>query len=145
MVINRAYYALHDTVTPLWMSVLNIVLNLAVEIPLMWWLGTAAIALGTTVSFSVQTLVMVYLLDRRLDGIGLREIAHSTLKMLLATVLMAWACWGVTRLPIYPLGETRGAWATQIAMQVCVGGIVYFGACVALKVNLISQLRTKKS
>ncbi|MGN6506579.1 MAG: murein biosynthesis integral membrane protein MurJ, partial [Tepidisphaeraceae bacterium] len=38
-VINRAYYALHDTMTPLIASGVNILVNLAVEIPLLWWLG----------------------------------------------------------------------------------------------------------
>ena len=32
-IINRAYYAVHDTVTPLVMSIVNIVANLIVEIP----------------------------------------------------------------------------------------------------------------
>ena len=34
-IVNRAYYAVHDTVTPLVMSVANIAINLAVEIPLL--------------------------------------------------------------------------------------------------------------
>ena len=40
-VINRAYYALHDTTTPLIASVVNIVANLAVELPLLWVAGRA--------------------------------------------------------------------------------------------------------
>jgi putative peptidoglycan lipid II flippase len=143
-VINRAYYAIHDTRTPLLMSVMNIVVNVGVELALMWKLGEVGIAVGTTVSFALQTLLMLWLLDRRLDGIGIREIAASTLKMLVATALMAMACWAVTKLPVYPHGATRGAWATQIALQVIAGGTVYFGACVALKVNLLSQLKRKK-
>src|SRR5207248_563246 len=45
--INRAYYAIHDTVTPLVMAIVNIVINLVVEIPLLWWLGEAGMAVGT--------------------------------------------------------------------------------------------------
>ncbi|MGD0387628.1 MAG: murein biosynthesis integral membrane protein MurJ, partial [Tepidisphaeraceae bacterium] len=47
-VLNRGYYALHDTMTPLVMSILTIAINTAVEIPLAFTkLGEAGIAAGT--------------------------------------------------------------------------------------------------
>src|SRR5260221_4814895 len=35
-VLNRAFYALHDMRTPLWTTAVNLAINLAVEIPLLW-------------------------------------------------------------------------------------------------------------
>ena len=72
-IVNRAYYAIHDTMTPLVMAGVNIVLNLVVEIPLLWWMGESAMAVGTMVSFAVQTVVMVWLLNRKIGGLGLRR------------------------------------------------------------------------
>src|ERR1700728_1796352 len=47
-VLNRGYYALHDTVTPMVLSVITIAINTAVEIPLSFTrLGEACIAGGT--------------------------------------------------------------------------------------------------
>ncbi len=140
-VINRAYYALHDTRTPLLASLMNIFLNIAVELPLLWWLGEAGIALGTLVSFSVQAIVMLWLLDRRLGGIGMGELMKSIGKMMLATAVMAAAVWGVTRSPFFPVGETRFDWALQLVIEVGVAVLVYFAMCSALGVNLLSQLR----
>ncbi len=76
-IVNRAYYALHDTMTPLVMSVVNIVLNLVVEIPLLWWLGEAGMAVGTLVSFAIQAVVMLWMLDRRVGGLGLAARASA--------------------------------------------------------------------
>ena len=76
-IINRAYYALHDTMTPLVMSVVNIVLNLVVEMPLLWWLGEAGMAVGTLVSFAMQAVVMLWMLDRRVQGLGLRAMVTA--------------------------------------------------------------------
>jgi len=143
-VINRAYYALHDTVTPLWASVMNIVLNIAVEVPLMWWMGEAAIALGTMVSFIVQAILMIYLLDRRLGGLGAGELTKTVSKMLIATLVMGLAVWAITLTPIYPKAETREAWVIQLAIQVGLAVVVYFTACQLLGVNLLSQLRRKR-
>ena len=52
----------NDTITPLVMSGVNIVLNLVVEIPLLWWMGESAMAVGTLVSFSIQAIVMLLIL-----------------------------------------------------------------------------------
>jgi putative peptidoglycan lipid II flippase len=143
-VITRAYYAIHDTMTPLYASIVNIVLNLAVEIPLLWWMGEAGMAVGTAISFSVQAVVMLWMLDRRIGGIGLGQLGRSTAKMLIATALMAAACLAVRLLPTFPTGDGRWSWTVQIFQQVFVGAAVYFGACIALKVNLMSHLKRKK-
>src|SRR5690348_3927033 len=58
-ILNRAYYAVHDTVTPLVMSIITLAVNLAVELPLVWTsLGEAGMAAGTLASFALQSLVM---------------------------------------------------------------------------------------
>ncbi len=144
LVINRAYYALHDTVTPLWASVLNIVLNIAVELPLMWWMGESAIALGTMVSFIVQAMVMLYLLNRRLGGLGAGQLGKTVGKMLIATLAMGLVVWAITLTPIYPNSDTRQAWIMQLVIQVGLAVAVYFGLCQWLGVNLLSQLRRPK-
>src|SRR5207237_4662001 len=103
-IVNRAYYALHDTRTPLVMSVVNIALNLAVELPLIWipWLGEAGMAVGTAVSFAIQAVVMLWVLDRRIGGLELRHSISGTLKMLGAAGAMGAVCLAVQRLPFYP-------------------------------------------
>src|SRR5207237_3573636 len=74
-IVNRAYYALHDTMTPLVMSALNVAVNVAIEVPLLWWLGEAGMAVGTLVSLSLQGLVMLVMLDRGVQGVGVRVVA----------------------------------------------------------------------
>src|ERR687895_279240 len=74
--------AVHDTATPLVMSVANIAINLAVEIPLLWWLGEAAMAVGTLASFSVQAVIMLWLLQRRTGQIGLTRLIKPLAKIL---------------------------------------------------------------
>ena len=128
-ILNRAYYALHDTFTPLVWAVANLAVNVVVEVPLIWTsLGESGMAVGTLVSFAGQSVLMLWLLDRRLGGIGLRQSAGPIGKMLLATALMVAACLALRRLPSWPGGESgRGALIQLVAVMV-VGGGVYFGA-----------------
>jgi putative peptidoglycan lipid II flippase len=139
-IVNRAYYALHDTVTPLVMSVVNIVLNLVVELPLLWSpLGESGMAVGTLVSFSIQALVMLLMLDRRVGGLGLSSLIGPSIKMLAATGVMGAACWAVQKVPGYPQSETRLAWGLQLAILIGVGAITYCGTCLLLGVEVMWQ------
>ena len=112
-ILNRAYYAMHDTLTPLLMSVLNIVLNLVVEIPLLWWLGEAGMAVGTLVSFAIQAVLTLWLLDRRVEGWNSSGSPCRSMKMCIAAGVMWGVCLLVQHLPGYPHSATRLSWLMQ--------------------------------
>ncbi len=144
-IVNRAYYALHDTRTPLVMSLVNISLNIVVEIPLIWTrLGEAGMAVGTSVSFAVQALVMLYLLDRRIGGMNLRQILPSIGKMIVAMCVMTIACLLVERVPGYPRGQSKLAAAMQLLIVMSVGGTTYCGTCALLGVEVLTQILPRR-
>jgi putative peptidoglycan lipid II flippase len=136
-VLNRAYYALHDTVTPLILAVITIAINTAVEIPLSFTrLGEAGIAAGTLASFALQAVVMLIMLDRKVGGLGLGSIARNAAKMLLACAAMAGACWGVQRFGQFPQSTGHLASAEQLAILMIVGAATYLAACAALGMRI---------
>jgi putative peptidoglycan lipid II flippase len=143
-IINRAYYALQDTKTPVRMSILNIVLNLVVEIPLLWVMGEPAMAVGTMVSFAIQTLVMLYMLNRRVGGLELQTLLVPTLKMTAATSLMGACLFAVMRSSVYPHGASRAAWSLQLALLIGIGATVYLASCWAMRLDILTHLLPKR-
>lgn len=144
-ILSRAYYALHDTVTPVVMAAVTLAVNLAVELPLVWTpLGEAGMAAGTLVSFALQAMVMLWLLDRKTKGLGLGQIAPRIFKMVLATGIMAAACLAVQHLPFYPQGHARLALCGQLGMVIGVGAVVYLLACRVLGVNLVNEILPRR-
>jgi putative peptidoglycan lipid II flippase len=140
-IINRAYYAVHDTVTPLVMSIVNIVLNLAIEIPLLWThLGESAMAVGTLVSFAVQAVIMLWMLDRKIGGLNLRQSVTPIAKMIAATIIMGIACYTLQRSPLYPHGTGQAMWAMQLAIMLVAGAGIYLGMCALLGLSLLRDL-----
>jgi len=111
-----------------------------VEIPLLWKMGESGMAVGTVVSFAVQALVMLWMLDRRIGGLGLRESFAPILKMLIATVVMGVACYGMKISPIYPHHIGRMGWAIQLLMLLSIGAVVYLGVCSLLGVTMMKDL-----
>jgi putative peptidoglycan lipid II flippase len=141
-IVNRAYYALHDTTTPLVMSVVNIIINLVVELPLVWVLsiGEAGMAMGTAASFGVQAIVMVWMLDRRIGGLELRRVVPAIGKMFIAMMVMIGACLAMTKLPFYPTGTSRLVAACQLVILMGVGAISYCGTCSLLGVEVLDHI-----
>jgi len=122
------------------------VLNLVVELPLVWIpkFGEAGMAIGTSVSFTVQAILMLWMLDRRVGGIGLRQLVSPIAKMLVAMGLMIAACVLVRLAPGYPTGTSRLASSAQLAIQVAIGALVYCGACSMMGVEVLDQILPKR-
>jgi len=139
-IINRAYYALHDMRTPLVMSVVNIIINLVVEIPLLWNMGESGMAVGTLVSFAVQAIVMLWMLDHRIGGLELRRSFSPVVKMVIATLTMGLVCHGLKLSPLYPRGIGREGWAIQLFLLLGIGGSVYLFTCRLLGVTMLEEL-----
>ncbi|MGA2499500.1 MAG: murein biosynthesis integral membrane protein MurJ [Tepidisphaeraceae bacterium] len=135
-ILNRAYYALHDTVTPLVMSIVTLAVNLIVEIPLVWTrLGEAGMAAGTTASFILQAVVMLWMLNRRVGGLELRQITGHVLKVLIATAVMTLACCAVKLAPIFHADLSKKTALLRLCILVAVGGITYLAACWSLGIR----------
>ena len=140
-ILNRAYYALHDTVTPLIMAIVTIAVNTAVEIPLSFTkLHEAGMAAGTLASFAIQAVVMLIMLDRKVGGLGLKSIASGAGRMLLACAALSAACLGVQHLPMYPSASGHLASLEQLVILLLVGGVTYLGICWLLGVRMMAGM-----
>lgn len=144
-ILNRAYYALHDTLTPLVLSIVTLVINTAVEIPLVFTrLGEAGMAAGTLASFGLQAIVMLIMLDRRVGGLKLGRIALDAAKMIAGCGVMAAACWAVQKVPAYPHGMRTLASLGQLVILMAVGGGAYLATCALLGMNVGQSLMPKR-
>jgi putative peptidoglycan lipid II flippase len=143
-IISRAYYAMHDTRTPLVMAIVNILINLIVEIPLLWRLGESGMAVGTVVSFAVQAVVMLWMLDQKIGGLELGRSAPSIAKMLIATLGMGAVCIGVKLSPMYAHLHGRLGWLIQLSLLLSVGAGVYLGICSLLGVTMLNDLLPRR-
>lgn len=144
-ILNRAYYALHDTVTPLIWGVMNLIVNTAIEVPLLWThLGESGMAVGTLVSFAMQSVIMLWMLDRRVGGLSLGKSAKPIAIMLTASAAMLGGCLLLQHSPLYPHGHGKVIWAGQLVMLMGLGGLTYFGTCAVLGIDVMAHVRRRR-
>jgi putative peptidoglycan lipid II flippase len=79
----RGFYAQQDAITPLWTSALMAALYTVLAIWWAGWLGAVGIALANSVAFTLQALLLWYLLKRRYRGVT--RVGRTLLRALAAS------------------------------------------------------------
>jgi putative peptidoglycan lipid II flippase len=134
-IIARAFYALHDTRTPVAISLGGMALNAGLSLLLRGSLGHAGLALANTVATLLEMALLVWLLARRLGGLPWAELGATTLRAGLAAAIMAAPLgWLATRLghgPAIPIGVAG----------LILGALFYGGAAFLLRMPELRMVR----
>jgi putative peptidoglycan lipid II flippase len=97
-VLVRVFYALGDGDTPFKISIVNIFLNGLFDYLLVQKFGAAGIVLATVSVNVISLLAMIYFLDRRLNGLPLKNWSITIFGLIIASVIAGGASWGVYNL-----------------------------------------------
>jgi putative peptidoglycan lipid II flippase len=131
-IVVRAFYAMHDTKTPVIIGVvamgLNVVLSLAFITLFqgLGWMPFGGLALSSSVATTIEIVVLLALIRRRLDGLEGRLLAGSLARIGLAAAVMGGAVILATRL----LGG-ESVWLVS-GLSIAAGLAVYGGVSLAL-------------
>jgi putative peptidoglycan lipid II flippase len=88
LVILRVFYALGDTRTPMRIAVGMVLLNFSLNITLVWFMQEGGLALSTSISALIQCLILLLILRKRLGRLGVRSLASTIGKSLIAAAIM---------------------------------------------------------
>lgn len=92
-ILARAFYALHDTRTPVILGVIALLINLLMSLSLINVLGVTGLALSNTTAATIELLLLLILIRRRLGGLEDRHLLIGALKTAAAAVVMGAAVW----------------------------------------------------
>jgi putative peptidoglycan lipid II flippase len=87
-IASPGFYSLGDARTPVTVSVVSIVVNLALNLWLNAVMGFPGLALGSAIAANVNGLVLVTLLARRIGGGDAARVLRSLAKIAAASVVM---------------------------------------------------------
>lgn len=137
-VVNRAFYALNDTLTPVLAGGLQITLmtGLAywfsqVLFPQYGLLPLAGVALGHSLSNILEVSVLLVLLRRKMGGLHGRSLLHGGGRMFLAATLTGLLTWAIV------LQTARWAWGAlaQLLLSGSLATTAYLGFCYLMRVQ----------
>jgi putative peptidoglycan lipid II flippase len=97
-VLNKAltpgFFGRHDTKTPVKASAIALIVNIALNLALMPFLGHVGIALGTSISAWLNAGMLSFILYRRGHLVPDARLKTRMVRVLLATAVMMLAVWG---------------------------------------------------
>ena len=121
-IITRAFYALHDTRTPVAVGAAAMALNVVLSLLLIQRLSFGGLALANTVATTLEVSSLFLLLRRRMGGVNGSMLAPAAARMTLAALLM-----GVCLYAFLSLAGGLSIWLVA-AGALAVGAVSYFGA-----------------
>lgn len=108
VLVTRVFYALHDTWTPLWTSILAMVVNALLAITLVGSYGAVGLGLALSISSLSELLLLFYLLRRKLGRINASYIFAGAIRIAMATLGMSGITYWLVRY-VFPLyAQDRG-------------------------------------
>lgn len=87
-IMNRTFFALQDTKTPVKIGLLTVFINLICSLLLIGPLAHGGLALGTSIAATCNMVVVYFLLRRRLTSLPEKQLFSTLGKIILASVLM---------------------------------------------------------
>ncbi|MCB0188388.1 MAG: oligosaccharide flippase family protein, partial [Caldilineaceae bacterium] len=112
----RVFYALHDTWTPVLVGVGAMALNVSLSFLLVGTLLHGGLALANSVATTLEMLLLLGLLNRRMGGLQVAALGKSVVRNGLAAGVMALVVWlGVRWLQgLTGVDATLGVWLTAL-------------------------------
>jgi len=139
-ILARAFYALHDTKTPVFVGVgamsLNVILSivLSTQFERLGWYPLGGLALANSIATALEMVVLLVLMRRRLGGLGGWDTASGLVQASIGALgmsifLWAWTNWtSINSVFIRAVGG------------IILGGIVYALILVAIRVKEVNSL-----
>lgn len=92
-IMQSCFFAMKDTVTPLKMSFLALVMNIILNSTLMFPMKLSGIALATSISGISTSVFLFFQLKRKLPSFNAGPVIFSFLRMMLASLAMGIVCY----------------------------------------------------
>ncbi|AKA71919.1 murein biosynthesis integral membrane protein MurJ [Clostridium scatologenes] len=124
-VLNKAFYSIKDSKTPMVNSFIGIVLNIIINLIVIKYMKVSGLTLAITISASVTTIMMIWNLHKKLDGIKLKSMWNSFLKITFCSSVMGLVLFIINKVSQLTMGTGMKGSLISILVSFLVGMLVY--------------------
>jgi putative peptidoglycan lipid II flippase len=141
LLLTRTFFSVQRPWIPTSLAAMNIVVDIVVSIALYKPLGIAGLILGTIVANVVMTALQFYRLRVGLNGhLEGAQTTMITVRILIASALLAGVSWGVWKLLDDALGVSLAAEIVSVGGAAVAGGFVYVRAVLIMRIPEAHQV-----
>ncbi|HKL10090.1 MAG TPA: murein biosynthesis integral membrane protein MurJ [Clostridia bacterium] len=115
---NKVFYALKDTKTPFYTSLASVAVNIVLDLILVGIMGIKGLALATSIAVTLNGLLLLHLMQRRLGKLEIKAIVVQLVKVALTGAIMMIVVMGFNLAPI--------TLYLRLGMSIILGIVLYY-------------------
>jgi integral membrane protein MviN len=133
--INRGFYAIHNTKTPLFIGVISVILNLCFGFIFYKTtkLGPEGMALSYSIISTINSILLIILLERKIKGVILGKFFVFLSKSIPASIVMGVLLYFLNRIPVQL--DSKASQLLFLLFEVLTGASVYYVIMLLTKSN----------
>ena len=139
-ILVSTYYSMGDTRTPVRTASVALVVNLVLNLILMWPLKIGGLALATSIAATTNFIMLYILLNRRIGDIGTDRILLSFRKICASGLIMAIFTFLCSRMFLSPEKAFGIKGVMYLVGTIGISGLVYLVAAYILQVEGVRHL-----
>mgnify|MGYP001605619138 FL=1 len=134
-IILRAFFALEDAKTPFWVLFFGILVSLAVSLIFSPVMDVGALALAMSAGAVFNTIVLSYILERRLKNLDFSELFRPIIFLIISSAISAASAYGTLHFVVRYLNTHK---VLHLIIQGGTAGIV--GIAVFIAVSMLFRI-----
>ncbi len=143
-IFTRAFYSIQDAKIPARSAIIAVCVNVILNLTLIWFMGTAGLALSTAICSYLQVAILAFVLRRRFGHSILDGLSATLVKTLVATIVMWLIGAGLMGL-LANLPQTTWFDVLRLAVVVPSAAGVYLLAARFLRIEMLSLLTSGRA
>lgn len=134
--LNRVFYSIQDTITPVTVGIVTIIVNIALNLFFLKPLGHGGLALAYSLAGFINMVGLLIILRSKIGGIDGRAMLSSFLKTLVFSSFMGFFAYQSARLMELLVDiETKIGQVLQVGVSVLVGAVIFFALTFLFKME----------
>lgn len=137
-ILNKAFYSIKDSKTPMINSFIGILINIFINILIVKYMKVNGLTLATSLSSIITTILMMWNLHKKLGGIKIRNIWISFWKITFSASIMGITLFIINNISFYKFGMGMKGSLVSIFTSFLLGSIVY---CICIYITNIKEFK----
>ncbi|MCC9295904.1 murein biosynthesis integral membrane protein MurJ [Clostridium sp. WLY-B-L2] len=125
-ILNKAFYSIKDARTPMINSFVGIIINIIINFILIKHMKVSGLALATTISAIITTMLMTTSLNKKLNGMNMKKIFYGLLKISFSSTVMGVCIYTVNYICMNEISSFMWSNIISIFVSFVLGSAVYF-------------------
>lgn len=140
LLLNRVYYSLQDTKTPMIIGSISVVFNVVLSVIFVQFMGHKGLAFATSIASTIASLLLLYGLKNKIGHLGTKAYIKTFIKTLIASGIMGVVAYFVYNGMYGSIASLKVGNLISLLVAAGLGALIYGVLCYVFKVEEVIDL-----